>query len=203
MKIFFTASTAEYARCRDRYYAIRNFLIAQGHVLTRDWLPLVDERLKQQGQDLTDVKEIYRTNMQALRDAEVVIVEDTISNFSTGHMITVALQLRKPTLVLWKGGKHRLFKQMFIHGIDSDLLQVSEYDEHLVKSVISVFLEKYDDASAHERNRFHLVLNNVERQYLDWAQHVRSESRTRVIRKALRRMIEEDGEYEGYLRGVK
>jgi hypothetical protein len=135
--------------------------------------------------------------MAAIKEADLVIVEDTVSNFSTGHQITVALQYRKPTLVLWRGEKHKQFKQMFIHGIESDILQVSEYTDENVMKIIRIFIEKYENVD--ERNRFHLVLNNMERQYLDWAQHSKNKSRTKIIREALKWMIEEDKEYNDYL----
>lgn len=165
----------------------------------RDWLPLAEERIRNKQHDMADIKEIYRYNITALRESELVIVEDTVSNFSTGHQITMALQYRKPTLVLWRGEKHKQFKQMFIHGIESDLLEVSEYTDETIERVIKVFVQKYQDVD--ERNRFHLVLNSTERQYIDWAQHSQNKSRTKIIREALKSMIEEDKKYEEYLSG--
>lgn len=197
MKIYFTASTGEYKKYRDLYYSIRNYLLEQEHILTRDWLPLTDERLRNGDTDLLDIKEIYRLNIEALKESELVVIDDTVSNFSTGHQITLALQYKKPTLVLWQGEKFRQFKKMFIHGIDSDILQVSEYNQDNLKDIIRTFIRKYE--KVHEKNRFHLVLNNVERNYLDWAQFVKSRSRTKVIRDALRKEIEVDNEYDQYL----
>ena len=197
MKIYFTCSTAEFAKYRNDYYSIRNYLISQGHLLTRDWLPHTEERIKAGAKDVTDIKQIYKDCIKALKEADLVIIEDTVSNFSTGHQITVALQCRKPTLVLWQGSKHRQFKQMFIHGIDSDILQISEYDRSGVNAIIQGFINKYENV--YEKNRFHLVLTGVERQYLDWAQYVKDESRTKVIRDALRKVLEADEDYSSYL----
>lgn len=197
MKIYFTASTSEYQKYRDLYYFIRNYLLSKEHILTRDWLPLVDERLQKGDTDLPDIKEIYRLNIEALKESDIVIIDDTISNFSTGHQITLALQFKKPTLVLWQGEKNRQFKNMFIHGIESDILQVSEYTREKLEEIIRVFIHKYE--KVHEKNRFHLVLNNTERNYLDWAQFIKNKSRTKVIRNALQREIENDIEYIEYL----
>jgi hypothetical protein len=110
----------------------------------------------------------------------------------------LALQHRKPTLVLWKGGKHRQFKQMFIHGIDSDILEIAEYQDDQLTEIIHAFLKKNEKPN--ERNRFHLVLNNSERMYLDWAQFKKGKSRTKLIRQALKKTIEEDADYNKYLR---
>ena len=54
--------------------------------------------------------------LKITKNADLVIIEDTVSNFSTGHQITLALEMQKPTLVLWKGQKHKHFNQMFILG---------------------------------------------------------------------------------------
>jgi hypothetical protein len=198
VKIYFTCSTAEFAKYHDTYFGIRNFLIKQGHTLTRDWLPHTEEALKLDQTDLTrNIKRIYQECIKSIKEADLVIIEDTVSNFSTGHQITVALQSRKPTLVLWQGKKHRQFKQMFIHGVESDILQVSEYEPEELDKVITTFVNKYENAT--ERNRFHLILDNVERSYLDWAQFTKNKSRTKVIREALRNALENDTEYSEYM----
>jgi hypothetical protein len=198
MKVYFSCSTGEYKKHRDWYYKIRDILLKEEHILTRDWLPLTDERIAKGDKELLDIKEIYKLNIEALKNADIVIIEDTVSNFSTGHQITLALQHKKPTLVLWQGQKFRQFKQMFIHGIESDILEVSEYTDGNLHKIIKAFLRKYEKAN--ERNRFHLVLNNVERNYLDWAQFIKNKSRTKVIREALRKEIDGDEEYVEYLR---
>lgn len=201
MKIYFTCSTAEFYTYRDSYYAIRNFLIKKEHVLTRDWLPRTERRLELQDTDVTDIKEIYQACLKAIKEADLVIIEDTVSNFSTGHQITLSLQYKKPTLVLWQGKKHRQFNQMFIHGIESDLLEIAEYNKDNLFEIIEVFINKYENIT--EKNRFHLVLNNMERQYLDWAQYVKGKSRTKVLREALREVIDRDQEYREYIRYKK
>lgn len=197
MKIYFTCSTAEFNKYRDVYFGIRSQLISKGHLLTRDWLPHTEKRLKSSDTDIRDIKEIYKVCIKALKEADLVIIEDTVSNFSTGHQITVALQNRKPTLVLWQGKKHRHFKQMFIHGIDSNILQVSEYTRENLNSVINIFIKKYENAF--EANRFHLVLDGVERRYLDWAQFIKHKSRTKIIKDAIRNVMERDEDYVRYL----
>jgi hypothetical protein len=197
MKVYFTCSTAEFFKYRDSYFGIRNYLIEQGHTLTRDWLPHTEDRLIKKHTDVRDIKQIYKACINSIKEADLVVIEDTVSNFSTGHQVTVALQNKKPTLVLWQGEKYRQFKQMFIHGIDSDILQISEYSDETLPSIINAFVNKYENVF--ERNRFHLVLNNVERNYLDWAQFTSNKSRTKIIREALRNKIDADDDYNEYL----
>ena len=200
VKIYFTASTAEFQKYRDTYYNIRNYLLGQEFILTRDWLPHTEKRLQKGIKDVSDIKLIYKECVNSIKEADLVIIEDTVSNFSTGHQITLALQNKKPTLVLWQGKKHRQFNQMFIHGIESDILQVSEYSPKSLFETIDMFITKYEYAL--EKNRFHLVLNNVERNYLDWAQFAKHKSRTRIIKDAIKKSIDADKDYEVYLKKI-
>jgi len=197
MKVYFTCSTAEFKRYRDSYYHIRNYLVEHGHILTRDWLANANERLERGDQELQDIRSIYRACVTAIREADLVIIEDTVSNFSTGHQITLALRMRKPTLVLWQANKQRAFKQMFIHGIESDFLQVREYTKQDLEAVLTIFINKFSNLP--EESRFNLVLDGVERHYLDWVRFSSGKSRTKVIREALRTQLENDKAYQEYL----
>ena len=86
---------------------------------------------------------------------------------------------------------------MFIHGIESDLLQVAEYEKEDLNDILQTFINTYEDKP--EKNRFHLILSGRERRYLDWAQFTRNRSRTKVIREALKDAIEHDPDYQAYL----
>jgi len=196
MKVYFTSSTAELQKYRENYYAIRNYLVENGHVITRDWLPPVEQKMLR-GETELDIKTIYKGCVEAIRTADLIIVEDTVSNFSTGHQITLALRFSKPTLVLWQGPKHNKFNQMLIHGIDSDILEVSEYTLDNLHGIMQSFINKYENSA--EKSRFHLILRGPERNYLDWAQFVKGKSRTKVIREALREQMDGDKDYEEYL----
>ncbi|MDD3647511.1 MAG: hypothetical protein PHS44_03380 [Candidatus Dojkabacteria bacterium] len=199
MKVYFTCSTAEFDKHKKTYKAIRNFIIHEGHVLTRDWIPHTERMLVNGKTNIKrDIKDIYIACMKAIDEADAVIIEDTVSNFSTGHQITIALQRRKPTLVLWHGKKHRRFEQMFVHGIESDILEIAEYSDQNLEGEIRGFLAKYHDNK--EKNRFHLVLSGAERKYLDWVQYHKKKSRTKVIREALNEKRKKDKKYAAYLR---
>lgn len=197
MKIYFTCSTSDFKKYEENYFKIRDFLVAENHILTRDWLPhtkaLVDSGHIQD----RNIKQIYKECMKAIQEADLVIIEDTISNFSTGHQVTIALQRQKPTLVLWANPKQKHFASSFIQGVESDYLEFHVYNDSNYQEIIKSFINKYENAG--QRNRFHLVLDDVERKYLDWAQFKKEKSRTKLIRDALRKSINEDDDYQKYL----
>ncbi len=197
MKIYFTCSTSEFLKYEKNYSQIRELLIKDNHILTRDWIPHAKELVLSGEIERRDIKKIYKECMTAINEADVVIIEDSISNFSTGHQITVALQRQKPTLVLWAKPKQAHFKTSFIQGVESDLLEFEVYNDETLRKIIKAFIKKYENSR--QRNRFHLVLNEVERKYLDWAQFKSGVSRTQLIRDSLRKTIDNDEEYSEYL----
>jgi hypothetical protein len=197
MKIYFTASTAEFKKYKKNYFAIRDFLVRENHTLTRDWLKHTGDRIDDGELNVRDIKDIYKKCIISINQADLVIIEDTVSNFSTGHQITIALQRQKPTLVLWKGKKHRYFNQMFIHGIDSEYLEIAQYTTTNLEQLIKTFINKYQDFN--NKTRFNLVLNQYERNYLDWVRFNRGTNRTKIIKSSLNEFIKNDTEYKKYL----
>ncbi len=197
MKVYFTCTTAQFDKYKETYMDIRQFLIDNEHILTLDWLLEVYRKSKYNRTEVRNIEKIYKDCIKAIQNSEAVIVEDTVSNFSTGHQITVGLQRKRPTLVLWQKGKKRQFNDTFINGIQSDYLEVYEYEGDEYRKIIKTFLNKYEDAN--KKNRFHLVMSNVERHYLDWAKLKKGKSRTRIIRNALRQVIDSDEDYAKYL----
>ncbi len=197
MKIYYTCSTSEFLKYEKNYNAIREFLIKENHILTRDWIPHTKEMIVNDKIAVRDIKKIYKECMRAINEADLVIIEDTVSNFSTGHQVTVALQRQKPTLVLWAKPKQAHFNTSFIQGVESDLLEFQVYNEETLPKILKAFIKKYENAK--QKNRFHLVINDVERKYLDWAQFSKGKSRTNLIRESLRKTIEGDKDYSKYL----
>lgn len=197
MKIYFTCSTAEFNKYKKNYFAIRDFLVSEDHILTRDWLGRAKNRIDEGKMEIANIKEIYKDCIDSLIEADLVIIEDTVSNFSTGHQITLALQRQKPTLVLWCRPKHRHFHQTFIQGIESEYLEVKEYNIKNYKEIIRTFIKKYENAK--QRNRFNLVISDMERKYLDWRQFNTHKSRTSIIRESIRKSMSDDAAYKKYL----
>ncbi|MBD3280413.1 hypothetical protein GF389_02725 [Candidatus Dojkabacteria bacterium] len=196
MKIFFGCSTSQMDTYKDLYLKIREIIIDEGHILTRDWLPLAIRALRQK-EKAYNTKSAYRDIMKAINDADLLIIDDTASGFSTGHEITLGIFRQKPTLVLWHESKKRMFERRMIHGIDSPYLVTAYYTEKNLGEIILKFIKQFSNAT--KKHRFHLVIDEVERNYIDWAKFSQGKSRTKVIREAIREKIETDKNYQDYL----
>ncbi len=201
MKIFFGASTSRFPEFKDYYTAIRDLLVEDGHVITRDWLNMYKNDFLNNPKRFDFAFEkapVYEAVLKAAMEAEMLIFEDTVSSFSNGHLMTLALQRQKPVLVMWiKGKKKTYLKTSFIHGIKSDYLQISEYSMENYRDVVRSFINKYE--KHYQRHRFNLVIDEVEKKYLDWASHKYNKTRTRLIKDAIRSKLEHDDEYKSYL----
>lgn len=201
MKIWFGCSTADFLKYQEHYLAIRDFLVKEGHILTRDWLKPTLSALEHR-KAIKGPEKLYNEVMQAVNQAELLVIEDTVSNFSTGHQITIALQRKKPVLVLWLESetKNKYFKETFLQGYRSPYLQISQYNKDNYEEIIRAFIKKYSHAT--DRHRFHLVIDEVERQYLEWAKFAYGQSRTDIIRSALRQRADSDSQYLKYLSNI-
>jgi len=196
MKIFFGCSTSQMATYKDLYLKIRDVIIDDGHILTRDWLPLAINAIKHK-EKAYNTKSAYRSIVKAIHDADLLIIDDTASGFSTGHEITLGIMRSKPTLVLWHESKKRMFDKRMIHGIDSPYLVTAYYTENNLEGIILKFIRQFSNATM--KHRFHLVIDEVERNYIDWAKFQQGKSRTEVIREAIREKIAQDKKYQNYL----
>ena len=71
------------------------------------------------------------------------------------------------------------------------------YKPENLKTIITAFINKYQDFN--NKTRFNLVLNQYERNYLDWVQFNRGINRTKIIKSSLNEVIEKDLAYKKYL----
>lgn len=203
MQIYFGASTSQFTKYQKNYFNIRDFLVEESHIITRDWLGIYRKDLVGNPGNLLvkeneNPKKVYELTTKAFYEAELLIVENTVPSFSNGHLITLALQRKMPSLVLTlDSGPKRYLKRSFIQGIDSEYFDLKTYNKDNYKEIIRSFIRKY--SNSYLKHRFHLVIDEVERKYIDWAQHQYDTSRTDIIRKAIKKLLEEDDRYGKYL----
>jgi hypothetical protein len=195
MKIFFGCTTIKLDKYKDNYLAIRKFLIDEGHVLMSDWLPKAIKHLKVHNRKLEYDK--MNTVMKQLAECDVIIIEDTVSNFSTGFQTTFGIQRKKPVLLLWAERKSKHFDSNFLDNIQTSYLTTKKYNLKNYKKIIRAFLKKYSKGT--KKERFHLVIDGPERNYIDWARYKKGKSRTKIIREALQERMMKDEEYNEYL----
>ena len=202
MKIHFGCSTSELRIYSKNYLDICNILRDTGHTLTRDWIENAVSTLDayEKGKFKVDTVDIYNKAVQSILASDVVIIEGTVSSFSIGHQVTLALSKNKPTLVLLyndDSAKKNKLQSSFILGIKSPLLSVAKYSsKEDLKRILANFLNKSTSNSV----KFNIVLSKEIENYLDWASFYHKVNKSEFIREIIaKHMKDNDTDYQKYI----
>lgn len=199
MKVHFTCSTIEFEERFEIYKAIREIIKKLGHKITRDWI-YEELSLRKKGIKGYSV-DVYEKTIQAILDADVVIIEGSIPSFHIGHQITIALQKNKPVLLLTQKleeGKWPFITTFHKEHNKRNLLHVKKYTKRSLKTIIKRFLKEYKRGPL---VRFNLFLDNTIDNYLDWASFTSKKSKSEIIRDLIKRNIDSvDKKYKKYLK---
>lgn len=82
MKVWFGCTTAEWGDYRKYYFAIHDQLVDLGCVILQDWIKYADEAYEgnlSRGRS----KKVYKQVTDAIAGSDVVVIENTVPNFST------------------------------------------------------------------------------------------------------------------------
>lgn len=196
MKIYIGGSTFNFAERKKDFFKIRDYLVNEGHVIVHDWLNKYRDPDKDPSKAILPKSE-YDNVLKAISKSDVVIFENTHSGFSNGYLISHALQEKKATMVLWKEGSSWDKRPGFISGLESTLLELQSYNKKNLFEVVNGFLNKYGNANL--RHRFNLVINDTERQYLEWLNYESFKSRTSIIRDLIQKDMDKNEKYKRFL----
>jgi hypothetical protein len=195
MKIWLGMTTFKFKEYKDDYFAIRNYLIEKGCVLTDDWLGNCSEWILKNPNIKRDIKAIYQSVTKAIDGSDVSIIEMTVPNFSSSHQINYSLFKRKPTLVL-RQKKDNTTKDSYIEALESPLLTVKEYHGVAFKKIIDEFLGEAEMENG--LARYNVVLDKKQKYYLDWASNQQKKSRSEILRQIINKTIVSDRLYKKF-----
>ena len=202
MKIHFACSTSELEIYGKNYIDICDLIRDAGHSITRDWIDSAVATLGdyKKGKIKIDRVEIYNKAVESILASDAVVIEGTVSSFSIGHQMTLALSKNKPTLVLlYNDGsdKKNKLQNSFISGIKSPFLTIAKYSsKEDIKRILSNFLTK----STSPTIKFNIVLSKEIENYLDWASFYYKTNKSEFIRDIItKHMNEEDTNYQKYI----
>ncbi len=199
MKVCFACSTSELAARKDTYRKICALIKEMGHSITRDWLEEAIEIVENKAVSTLDREDVYNKVLGSILASDVMIIEGTVTSFSVGHQVTLALSKNKPTLFLIKKSlekKHGLSKDSFLAGITSPLLKIVEYDDSNLADILNDFL---NNNGGKPIVKFNIVLTKEIESYLNWASFTHKLNKSEFIRNLiLKHMRNEDKQYQKY-----
>ena len=130
-----------------------------GHKLSREWIEAVYQMVVENRYEdevrKADWNKIKKEQMDAMGKADVVIVEATARSFSSGYQACLAIQSRKPTLLLTRGGP---LGGTFRSSLSSDFVRNVEYKTaEELHMAVKEFLEENDVSSKELRFNFFIA----------------------------------------------
>ena len=160
MKVFFGGSLIGFNKNRDLYLGIRNEIVKQGNILTRDW---VMEEIKGV---VTKTSDMMVLTKKAIESSDAVIIESTNSVAAVGLQINFSIERGLPTLVLIQKdvSETELLESYFIEEKYHKFIKVEKYDIDSLEDVISNFL--YWARTNRTIVRFNLEIQRDQDEYL-------------------------------------
>lgn len=199
MKVCFACSTSELATRKNTYRKIVALIKEMGHSLTRDWLEEAIKIVENKAVDTLDREDVYNKVLGSILASDVMIIEGTVTSFSVGHQVTLALSKNKPTLFLIQKSiskKHGKPKDSYLAGITSPLLTVVEYDDSNIADILNDFLNNNGGKPV---VKFNIVLTKEIENYLNWASFTHKLNKSEFIRNLiLKHMKDEDKQYQKF-----
>ncbi len=162
---------------------IRNTIVELGHSLTRDWLEKEYDTIRS-SENISRINWWISTkkDLRTLARADLVIAEATAESLSVGYQIAVAVQLKKPILILIHAGASST-STSFSNGISPDFdsfTTIKQYDTDNLHTVIGAFI---DENKIHKKDmRFNFFINPEINAYLKHQAHVTGKNKSEVLR---------------------
>ncbi|HEU4966705.1 MAG TPA: hypothetical protein VFT53_04450 [Candidatus Saccharimonadales bacterium] len=162
----------------DDIELLRNIIksIKKHHTLVYDWITPAHTELTTDG-TRRDLATAYRESMDELAKADVFIAEVTRSSFGIGYQVAVAVQQKKPILLLSREG---VDNDSLVRGLDSALVRFREYTNENLDKIIQQFLED-NDVQAKDL-RFNFFIDRQIYNYIRWASFKTGKTKSRILR---------------------
>ena len=130
----------------------------------------------------------YKRTIQAVKDADIVVVDVSLHSMSMGFIVNKALELGKPVTVIHPKDN----PPYFFSGIESDRLIVVGYKSDNVLSVVDGAIKT---AKSLMDVRFNFFVNQKHLNYLDYVAKNRMIPRSVFLRDLIEREIKKDKSY--------
>lgn len=187
MLVHFVGSRYEISKHIDHLRNITAIIHEEGHELADDW---VDIEYGQQTSGArrfedTDWSVLYKDSVEAINKADVVVAETSTPSFSVGYQVALAVNMKKPTLVLNRDGVEKSF---FASGIEVGIEYRKYSDQEQLRKYIARFL---DENNIRVKDmRFNFFIDRSIYNYLRWASLKTGKTKAEILRKLIKAEIE-------------
>jgi nucleoside 2-deoxyribosyltransferase len=166
---------------------ISDVITGEKHSVLDNWVEVTyDLRVKQNAKgEALDWASIYASNLENIAKADVIIAETSYDTFGVGYQVALAVQQKKPVLLL----RHKKATlDAFARGIVDSWVKFSEYDEDNVDAIIKHFLDENDITT--KDMRFNFFIDRQIYNYLRWSSQKTGKTKAEVLRELVVREID-------------
>lgn len=185
MKVHFITSRPSLENDITTLRKIMTLIKGAGHTLAYDWIDGAYERNKDSKVVYADWAQVYKENLETIAKADVIVAESSYENFGVGYQVAVAVQQKKPVLLL----RHATAdKNAFASGVEDGWVKREEYSEDNLKDILDKFLAD-NDIQAKDM-RFNFFIDRPIYNYLRWAAFKTGKTKAEILRELVVREID-------------
>lgn len=185
MKVHFITSRPTLEKDIEVLRMILRLIKESGNTVSHDWIESAFDREIEARKPADDWALIYRQNLEAIAQSDVVIAETTYENFSVGYQIAVAIQQKKPVLLL----RHETAdKNAFVTGVEDGWVKHGQYKGKDVLPMVEKFLNENNIQS--KDMRFNFFIDRKIYNYLRWAAFKTGKTKAEILRDLVQNEIE-------------
>lgn len=189
MKVHLITSRPTLEKDVETLRKIISIIEARGHSLAVNWIEEAYERGKSLDGKSPDWAWIFKENLATIAKADVIIAETSFENFGVGYQVAVAVQQKKPVLMLRHANAD---KNAFATGVEDGWVKREEYSESNLKDILNTFLEA-NDIQAKDM-RFNFFIDRPIYNYLRWAAFKTGKTKAEILRELVVREIDKSND---------
>jgi len=169
----------------DTMRSIVGVIRKNGHELVDNWVDEVYEKRVEKNDASVDWSSIYASNLENIAKADIIIAETSFNSFGVGYQVAVAVQQKKPTLLL----RHEDAEtDAFATGVVDSWVQRASYNEKSLPGLLEKFLSDNDITT--KDMRFNFFIDRSIYNYLRWSALKTGKTKAEVLRELVQREIE-------------
>lgn len=184
MRAHFIGSAVSLSEDVESYRAIVRALKSCDVQLTSNWVEQASKKLnsdKKTAPTNEEWNKIYKENVEAISKADIVVAEIGKKSFLVGFQVSMAIQLKKPTLLL---SKFEQIDSAIGVSLNEELATYCQYNEKNTVNIISEFVN--NNSRDMKQVRFNFFIDKKLLNYVNWRSLKTGKTKSDIVRDALR-----------------
>lgn len=158
-----------------------------GHSLAIDWIERAYRRQTHTKEPRANWSAVYKLNLEAIAQSDVVIAETTYDSFGVGYQVAFAVQQKKPILMLRRAESD---EDSFVSGVEDGWIIHKKYDKASLDKTIKEFLDDNDIQS--KDMRFNFFIDRKIYNFLRWSSLKSGKTKAEILRELVEQEIDRE-----------